>query len=257
MQWLLSAGCSQASCFSVNRDAVIRRSSLLDGQFHLSYLDMSDCERLTDCHLERIVACCRRLSCLYVRRCPFITDRGLQCVASHCPSLSDISVAECSRITNAGIVLLAVQMTDSLAHVSFSFCALVGDRALACLAERCRRLRYVNARGCHRITDAGVVRLATSSTGRRPRALDVSHCVGVSDAALRALARGCGARLRRLAVRGCTAVSDYGLLALALHCAHLRQLDVRDCPLVSSSAVTAVRERCQNCVIEHNSVDFR
>jgi len=254
--WLLSAGCGQASCFSVNKD-VACTSSVLGEQFYLSHLDMSDCERLTDCHLERIVSSCRQLSCLYLRHCSLVTDGGLKSVASHCLALTDISVAECRRITDAGVVVLAGRLGQSLAHVSFSHCASVGDRALACLAERCCRLRYVNARGCRGVTDCGVVRLATSRTGRRLRALDVSGCVGVGDAALRALARGCGAKLRRLAVRGCATVTDYGLLALALHCSQLRQLSVQDCPLVSNSALAAVRQHCQNCVIEHSSIDLR
>ena len=198
---------------------------------------MSDCERLSDVGLHQIVSCCRRLTCLYVRRCALVTDHGLQSVATSCHSLTDISVAECVRVTDAGIVLLAVHLGQSLEHVSVARCPLVGDRALVCLAERCWRLRYVNARGCRGVTDRGVVSLATSGRGRRrPRAIDVSHCDALSDAALRALAHGAGDRLRRLSVRGCTAVSDYGLSALALHCTRLLQLNVQDCPLVSASA---------------------
>jgi len=226
------------------------------GQVHLSHVDMSDCERLDDSALELIVSRCQRLVCLYVRRCSLITDVGLQSVGTRCLSLTDISVAQCARITNSGIVFLSVHLRQSLQHLSFSQCPLVGDRALACVAECCYRLRYVNARGCRRVTDCGVIRLATSHSGRRPRAIDVSDCVGVGDQALRALAHGCGSKLRRLGVRGCTAVSDYGVLALALHCSQLRQLNVEYCPLVGSSALKAVRDNCQNCVIQHNSIDF-
>jgi len=234
----------------------VKTSSLCSGQVHLSYLNMSDCERLNDSHLQLIVSCCRRLNCLYVRRCSRITDRGLQSIATHCLTLTDISVAECTRLTDAGIVLLAVHLAQSLAHISFSYCPLVGDPALSCLADRCWRLRYVNARGCGGITDCSVMRLATSLLGRGLRALDVSDCVGVGNEALRALAHGCGAKLRRLGLRGCTAVSDHGVLALALRCTQLRQLNVENCPLVSSSALTAVKDHCQKCVIEHNCVDF-
>jgi len=251
---LLVAGCSRVSCVSVNED--VTTSSLSSGQVHLSYLDMSDCEQLNDCRLHQIVSCCRRLRCLYVRRCSLITDRSLQSVATHCLAVTDISVAQCARITDAGIILLAVHLAQSLAHISFSYCPLVGDRALTCLADRCCRLRYVNARGCGSVTDFGVVRLATSQTGRRPRALDVSDCVSVGDRALRALAHSCGVKLRRLCVRGCTAVTDYGVLALALHCTQMRQLNVQDCPLVGSSALTAVRDNCQSCIIEHSCSDF-
>jgi len=251
---LLAAGCTQVTNVSVNQD--VRTSSLSHGQFHLSRLDMSDCVRLSDYGLHQIVSHCRRLTCLYVRRCLLVTDRGLQSVATLCHALTDISVAECARVTDAGVAFLAVHLGQSLLHLSVARCPLVGDRAVACLADRCCRLRYVNARGCGSVTDCGVIRLATSHTGRRLRALDVSDCVVVGDAALRALARGCGAKLRRLGVRGCTAVSDHGVLALARHCRQLCQLNVEDCPLVSTSALTTVRDHCQNCVIEHNCIDF-
>jgi len=242
------------TCVTVSAD--VRTSSRGDGQVHLSYLDMSDCERLTDDGLEQVASSCRRLSCLYLRRCQLVTDRGLQSVATRCRSLTDISVAECLRVTDAGIVHLAVHLGQTLAHVSVAHCSLVGDRALACLADRCWRLRYVNARDCRGVTDPGVVSLATSGNGRRLRAIDVSHCLAVSDAALRALAQGVGAKLRRLSVRGCTAVTDCGLSALARRCTRLRQLNVEDCPLISASALTAVRDHCQDCVIEHTCIDF-
>ena len=246
--WLWAAGCTLVTCIGD-----VMTSSVNDGQCHLGRLDMSGCVRLTDSALQQIVSCCQRLRCLYVRRCSLITDRALQSVATHCHTLTDISVAECTRVTDAGIVLLAVHLAQSLAHLSVAHCPLVGDRALACLAERCRRLRYVNARGCDRVSDRGVTSLATS---RRPRALDVGDCVGVSDASIQALAHGCSAKLRRLSVRGCTAVSDHGVFALALNCTQLRQLNVQDCPLVSTSVLIAVRDHCQNCVIEHNCRDF-
>lgn len=243
-----AAGCTLVTCVSD-----VMTWSLTDGQCHLSHLDMSNCVRLGDCGLQQIVSCCRRLRCLYVRRCALITDGGLQSVATRCHSLTDISVSECRRVTDAGIVLLAVHLAQSLAHLSVAHCPLVGDRAFARLAERCCRLRYVNARGCDRVSDAGVMSLATS---QRLRALDVSDCVGVGDTSLQALAHRCGAKLRRLSVRGCTSVSDHGVLAIALNCTRLRQLNVQDCPLVSTSALMAVREHSQNCVIEHNCLNF-
>ena len=247
---LLAAGCKQVTCVSVNEHVKTLP------QVHLSHLDMSDCDSLTDTGLEQVVSCCRRLTGLYVRRCLLVTDAGLQSVATHCQALSDLSVAECARVTDAGVVLLAVHLGQSLAHLSVAHCPLVGDRALVSLADRCCRLRYVNARGCGGVTDRGVTGLATSSTGRRLRALDVSGCVGVGDAALRALACGSGSKLRRLAVYGCTDVSDYGVSALALYCRRLRQLNVQDCPLVSANALTAIRDNCYSCVVEHNCIDF-
>ena len=153
------------TCVGVSADSVRAWSRSNGTQVHLSYLDLSDCERLTDGGLELMASCCRRLRRLYVRRCALVTDVGLQAVAAHCGALSDISVAECVMVGDAGVVHLAVQLGASLEHVSVAHCPLVGDRALACLAERCRRLRYVNARGCRAVTDCGVVSLATSSTG--------------------------------------------------------------------------------------------
>ena len=244
----------QVTCFSVNQD--LRSSSLSSGQVHLSRLDMSDCVRLCDSGLQQITSCCRRLTCLYVRRCSLVTDSGLSSVATFCQSLTDVSVAECPRVTDAGIVLLAVHVGRTLAHLSAAHCPLVGDRALVCLADRCSRLRYVNMRGCGSVTDCGVTRLATSRAGKRPRAVDVSECVGVTDVALRALAGCCGAKLRRLSVRGCTAVTNHGVLALSQYCTRLCYLNVQDCPLVTSTALIAVSDHCRNCVIQQNCADF-
>jgi len=110
----------------------------------------------------------------------------------------------------------------------------------------CYKLRYLNLRGCHLITDASLVSLAGSCC--RLRSLDLGKC-SVTDSGLAALGRSLPG-LRKLSVRGCHKVGEAGLLALAASCPALQQLNVAEVDGVSRAALRGVATLCRNCSIE-------
>jgi hypothetical protein len=84
-------------------------------------------------------------------------------------------------------------------------------------------LRYLNLRGCERISDLGVEVVAVSCS--RLRSLDIGKC-DVTDLGLRAVGRHCPA-LRKLSLRGCELVTDQGLQLIAYCCRGLQHLNIQ------------------------------
>lgn len=126
-----------------------------------------------------------------------VDDEALGCVARGCPALQRLVVASNDSVTDAG---------------------------MAVIAERCPRLEVLRVPGCPRLTSGAVAALLAPrdlASGAVPmRELDVTGCSGVgasallhvrgaetvrcagipgvTDAHLRALARGCGDSLRHI-----------------------------------------------------------
>ena len=83
--------------------------------------------------------------------------------------------------------------------------------------------RYLNLRGCERISDAGVELVGASCS--RLRSLDIGKC-DVTDLGLRELGRHCPS-LRKLSVRGCEMVTDQGIQLVAYYCRGLHHLNIQ------------------------------
>ncbi|XP_046397769.1 F-box/LRR-repeat protein 7 [Ischnura elegans] len=116
-------------------------------------------------------------------------------------------------------------------------------------------LRYLNARGCGDGVGDGLI-VALSLACPRLRRLDVGGC-GITDEGLATLSHAPMApKLRRLGLKGCKQVSDRGVSLLAVRCLGLRHLDIRDCPLVSPRACSALRSTCRRCLLQHSHPGF-
>jgi hypothetical protein len=124
-------------------------------------------------------------------------------------------------------------------------CPQVTDQGVQQVAALCYKLRYLNLRGCPRVTDRSVAALAGC---RRLRSLDLGKCA-VSDAGLAALGRGLPG-LRKLSVRGCPGVGEAGLLALAASCPGLQHLGAGELAGVSPAGLKGLATLCRGCAIE-------
>ena len=84
--------------------------------------------------------------------------------------------------------------------------------------------RYLNLRGCERVSDLGLEAVSLCCSTRL-RSLDIGKC-DVTDLGLRALARSCPA-IRKLSVRGCELVTDEGIQMVAYACRALQHLNIQ------------------------------
>eukprot|EP00899_Mesostigma_viride_P008396 jgi/Mesvir1/17558/Mv08803-RA.1 len=126
--------------------------------------------------------------------------------------------------------------------------------SLGHVARRCQRLKYLNVAGCCDVTDASVVELVGICPGLE--SLDVSN-TDVSDLAISTVAKACGSSLRRLALSHCLGITDAALAEVALYCGGLTELFV-DGTRVKDAGIAAVATSCtslRRLVVPHRVND--
>jgi hypothetical protein len=198
-----------------------------------------DCPGLTDEAMVHLPAAAPELRLLSIAGATRLGERGLLAVARGCPKL------ECLRLTP----------NTRLAQAPVAGGPRLTDAVCAALGAGCQRLHTIVAAGRAHLTDRGVAALlAVAGAAAVPaappsqppplsplRALNLSNCAAVTDAALLALAAHCRG-LVYLSVAGCPAISDIGVAALAAaHGATLRTLSLR-------RAGGAARDAARSCV---------
>ena len=158
MSWksIFSTGCKNISSPCVTASSSISNTSDL----YLTYLDLSDCPRVTDEDLKTITGICSNLCHLYLRRCTkvtgifsssttlffgwilkqlsFFSDVGLKHVSTNC--LRELSVSDCPQVTDFGLFELA-KLGPVLRYLSLAKCGLVTDSGLCQLVSMCYKLR--------------------------------------------------------------------------------------------------------------------
>ena len=126
----------------------------------LRILDLTACQEVHDCAVEKIIASAPRLRILVLAKCTEITDRSVIAITKLGKNLHDIHLGRCNQIT---------------------------DDALLELVKYCNRIRYIDLAGCHRVTDRSVRRLASLPKLRR---IGLVKCQNITDVSIHALATG-------------------------------------------------------------------
>ncbi|KAM6294095.1 F-box/LRR-repeat protein 12 [Aegotheles albertisi] len=99
-----------------------------------------------------------RLQRLLIHNVPAFSDRHLLNVSSRC-RLTALSLAGTYRLTDTGVEG-AAPCLGQLELLVLQHCA-VGDSAARSIGRHLKRLRFLELRGAHSLTDAGLARLAT------------------------------------------------------------------------------------------------
>ena len=217
--------------------------------FHVKYLDISDCVAVDDLGLRALGLTCKNLETLHMRRCSRITDVGMQHIASHCLKLKELSISDCHKVRDFSLKEIA-KYCSLLRYLSLMRCA-VTDAGIKVIGKGCSNLRYLNIRGCTGVTDVGVIHIAQNCL--KLRSLDVGKC-DITNNSLSALGIHCP-QLKRLSIKGCSRLTDVGIRAVVAQCCLLHYLNVEDCK-ITVDTYDFVREHCQNCVIEHTSLEI-
>ncbi|XP_015908981.1 F-box/LRR-repeat protein 7 [Parasteatoda tepidariorum] len=241
-------GCSAVT--TIQSRSSLDPSALTTCSFRLRYLDLTDCHRLDDPGLERIVRNYSQLTHLYLRRCEHITDEGLKTVANYCVLLRELSVSDCVLLTDFGLYELA-KLGPNMRYLSVAKCDRISDAGVKQIARHCYKLRYLNVRGCEAVSDDALEVIARSCS--KLRALDIGKC-DVTDRGLKVISHHCP-NLRKLSLKSCEMITDEGVKIIAYFCRGLQQLNIQDCPITLDGYRT-VRKFCKRCIIEHTNPGF-
>uniref|UniRef100_A0A672ZIT3 F-box and leucine-rich repeat protein 13 n=1 Tax=Sphaeramia orbicularis TaxID=375764 RepID=A0A672ZIT3_9TELE len=226
----------------------------------LSAVSLLDAPNLSDAAL-RAIAKVAKLRTFSTEGNNQFTDWKALCTSS--PDLCTLHATECLRMTDAS--LRSVGALKNLQYLNISLCI----KWIQYLTEGASsaKLRELNISHCSRISDTSVKRITQrciyycTHTPIYPASLnlplsqcspivsldgvwklcknmrdlehvDVSHCVALSDSAIRALSFHCRG-LITLRMSGCTKMTDMSVQYLTTGAQYLRELDVSGCVLLT------------------------
>ena len=209
----------------------------------LTTLNLRDCINITDGALAGLSERCRQLETLSLRGCEKVTNGGLRVMTDLinfkvglCDSLKVLDLAYCSAVSSEGILDL-LSACGCLEDLSLDGILCVTDEVMQQVCVVCRTITKLSLQRCHALTDATMCSIVDYLWVER---LDVSHCTRLTDAGVEVLALGCPA-IQVLLVRRCTKITRNALFALVRSCRDLRELDLRDCPLLGDDDVSDMK----------------
>lgn len=122
----------------------------------LTVLDLSNCQRLTDNSLAKVIKF-TALKELNLSMCFRITDISLVAIATTNPLLERIHLNDCKEITDKGVCAL-VRSCRRLTHLHVSNCSILTDIVIDELLHRRTRLKHIDISFCG-ITAGAIDRL--------------------------------------------------------------------------------------------------
>ncbi|XP_006834465.1 PREDICTED: F-box/LRR-repeat protein 13 [Chrysochloris asiatica] len=174
-------------------------------------LNLSNCINLGDASIIKLSERCPNLNYLNLRNCEQLTDMGIGYIVSIFSLISvDLSG---TVISNQGFCKGSL----ILEHLDVSYCRQLSDEIIKALAIYCISLTSLSVAGCPKITDAAMELL--SAKCHYLHILDISGCILLTDKILENLERGCD-QLRILKMRYCKHISEEAALRMSAFVQH-------------------------------------
>ena len=148
------------------------------GFHHLTSIDLSNCDGISDIGVSAIAEGCHQLTSIDLSNCDGISDIGVSAIAEGCHQLTSIDLRGCQSISDIGVSAIA-EGCHQLTSITLSNCDGISDISVSALAE-----------GCHQLTSINLV-----------------CCQNISDIGLSAIAEGCH-QLTSINIYGCRVISD-------------------------------------------------
>ncbi|TAQ89030.1 hypothetical protein B7494_g2617 [Chlorociboria aeruginascens] len=136
--------------------------SLAPGQTfeHLRILDLTNCMRLTDRAIEKIIDVAPRLRNLVFAKCRNLTDLAVNSISKLGKNLHYLHLGHCGQITDAAVIRL-VQLCNRIRYIDLGCCTHLTDMSVTKLASL-PKLRRIGLVKCSNITNESVYALAHS-----------------------------------------------------------------------------------------------
>jgi F-box/leucine-rich repeat protein 14 len=220
--------------------------SLVNAIPDLTSLNLSGCFSVTDTGLN--MAFCRDLPCLTTLNlsfCKQVSDMGLGCIAQHLKNLKELQLGGTQlNITNRGLMAISVGL-KKLKSLNLRGCHGISDTGISYIAGRSENsmcgnhdLEHLGLQDCQRITDTALEFVSAGLTSLKT--IDLSFCFSVTDDGIKFLAKM--RSLLEINLRRCNSITDTGLGYLAglpgqQSLAPLAALDVSFCEKVGDQGL--------------------
>jgi len=167
-----------------------------------------------------------------------VCDEVMYALAAYGTSLRSLSMDK-GEITDCAVATVARVHTDLL-DLSLHGQKQLTDYALHAIAQHLPKLEMLNLGACTRISDSGVVALATRCTALKVLSLSFT-CV--EDAAVSAVAMNCPL-LEDLTLWDCDGVTDESIIALVERCPKINYLQLQGTSITCAALVALAAGEC-------------
>ena len=162
-----------------------------------------------------------------------MTAAAISGLFQHCPHLANVDISGLQGISSG--IFAASSNLQELRSLNVANCRAFDDKALQYLA-RLDSMESIIMYANPGVTDIGLAAIATC---KNLQTLSLARCSKVTDGGIIKVATGCR-HIRRLNLDFCTLVSDNGILFIADFHAELESLSVRGCTQVTGVGVGCV-----------------
>lgn len=165
--------------------------------------------------------------------------------------LISIDLTEQLNLTDITLNYLAKEFSPKdfprLREINLYNCNRITDVGLCTLVKNLKTLRVLNLHSCSNITDTSIKTIAQSCP--HLRLLNLSYCTDVTADGLIAIAYNCP-KIETLYLSHTFAmVTDLSMNELALHCPHLKRIDLGDCFYFRPEEIKTLEDKLPACTI--------
>lgn len=114
---------------------------------HLQYLDISDCDHISDKCLKWIASSCTKLTSLNLRFCAKITNGGLYDLSLGSQSFTSLKLSHCNLITDASMIFFSDSIKD-LREIYLRRCRKLTDNTAKYIINVSPRLKVLDMTAC-------------------------------------------------------------------------------------------------------------
>lgn len=151
---------------------------------HLTTLDLSSCNGVSDAGFQAIGSRLSNLTTLILRDCPGLGDASFERLAD-LDQLEYLDVSGCANFGAEGMQFFGSSDRSALEHVDFTNCVGMDDLAMQGFAKGCSALMSVRVAGCTELTDEALYHITFSN--RYLGLLDLQDCSLLTDKAIHCL----------------------------------------------------------------------
>jgi len=239
------AGCKRIERLTLtncNKLTDLSIPKLLDGNRALLALDVTGLDSITDITMNAVADNCLRLQGLNVTNCRKITDESIENIARNCRYLKRLKLNGCSQLTDKSFLSVA-RHCNHILEIDLYDCRQLEDDSVTALITESPHLRELRLARCLRITDMAFLSLPQDLTFESLRILDLTDCGELQDAGVQKIIQA-APRLRNLVLAKCRQITDRAVMAITRLGKNLHYIHLGHCSRITDVGVIQLVKLC-------------